>query len=67
MTNTGPYLTINTVVSSSVTAQATVTSCFDKFNFPYSKFCCDLGSLGKDKWLIGNLIKFLEKSCSADV
>jgi len=67
MTYTGLCFTINAVVSSSVTAQATVTSCFDKLNFAYPKFCCDLGSLGKDDWLIGNLIRFLEKPCSADV
>lgn len=67
MTDTGPYLTVNTVVSYSVTAQATVTSCFDKLNFAYPKVCCDLGSLGEDNWLIGNWISFLEKPCSADV
>lgn len=67
MTDTGPYLTINTVVSSSETAQATVTSCFGKLNFAYPKFCCYLGSLGNDNWLIGNSISFLEKPCSADV
>lgn len=67
MTDTGPYLTTDTVVSSSVTAQATVTSCLDKLNFAYPKFYCDLGSLGKDNWLIGNSFSFLEKPRSADV
>lgn len=67
MTDTEPYLTINIVVSSSETAQATVTSCFDRLNFAYPKFCCDFGSLGKDNWRVENLISFLEKPRSADV
>lgn len=53
MTDTVLYLILNAVISSSVSAQATVTSCFVRLNIAYLKFCCDLGFLGKDSWLTG--------------
>lgn len=58
MSDTALYLIINAVVSSSVSAQATVTSCFVKLNFAYPKFCCNFDFLGKDNWLTGNSFSF---------
>lgn len=58
MTDIGPYLTISTVISSFLSTQTAVTSCFDMMNFAYPEFCCNLGSVGKDNWLTGNSNSF---------